>query len=53
MQSCGFSVCPSDSHEQIKEISDIVLKTCGGKGVVRELLEDVFNIDFISVLYGK
>jgi 3-deoxy-D-manno-octulosonate 8-phosphate phosphatase (KDO 8-P phosphatase) len=53
MQSCGFTACPIDSHEKIKEISGIVLKALGGHGVVRELLEDVFNIDFISVLYGK
>jgi N-acylneuraminate cytidylyltransferase len=51
MKLCGHTACPSDSHFRIKEISDVVLKTSGGGGIVRELLEDVFNIDFISVLY--
>jgi len=51
MKLCGFSVCPSDSHNKIKKIADIVLKTQGGKGVVRELLEDVLEVDFIKILY--
>ncbi|SVD33713.1 uncharacterized protein METZ01_LOCUS386567, partial [marine metagenome] len=31
--------CPSDAHNSIKAISDHVLKTKGGHGVVRELLD--------------
>jgi YrbI family 3-deoxy-D-manno-octulosonate 8-phosphate phosphatase len=53
MTICGYSACPSDSHIKIKEISDIVLKASGGKGVVRELLEDVLSLDFIEILYKK
>ena len=51
MQLCGISVCPADSHPKIKEISDIVLKTNGGDGVVRELLEDILGLDFVKILY--
>ena len=51
MQFCGYTACPSDSHNAIKKISNIVLKTSGGGGVARELLEDVFNLDFIDILY--
>ena len=51
MRICGYSACPIDSHIKIKEISDIVLNTRGGEGVVRELLEEVFNLDFIEILY--
>jgi len=51
MQLCGISVCPADSHPKIKEISDIVLKTNGGNGVVRELLEDILGLDFVKILY--
>jgi 3-deoxy-D-manno-octulosonate 8-phosphate phosphatase (KDO 8-P phosphatase) len=51
MESCGFSACPIDSHIKIKEISNIILKTRGGEGVVRELLENVFDLDFIKILY--
>jgi YrbI family 3-deoxy-D-manno-octulosonate 8-phosphate phosphatase len=52
MKICGFSACPADSNFKIKELSEIVLKTNGGEGVVRDLLEDVFSIDFIKTLYG-
>ena len=51
MQLCGYSVCPADSHPKIKQISDIFLSTNGGNGVVREILEEVLNIDFIKILY--
>ena len=53
MKACGHSVCPADSHSLIKDISDIVLKTHGGKGVVRELLEDVLSLDLLEILYNK
>ena len=51
MKSCGFSACPKNSHSKIKKISSVVLNTNGGDGVVRELLEDVFELDFIKILY--
>ena len=51
MKICGYSACPIDSHIKIKELSNIVLNTRGGEGVVRELLEDVLNLDFIKILY--
>ncbi len=51
MKLCGFSVCPADSHPKIKEISSIVLKTNGGNGIARELLEDILGLDFIKILY--
>ena len=52
MQLCGYSACPSDSHEKIKSISSIVLRSKGGDGVVRELLEDILELDFIEILYN-
>ncbi len=51
MRICGFSICPADSHSKIKDISDIILKTNGGDGVVREILEEVFKLNFIKILY--
>jgi 3-deoxy-D-manno-octulosonate 8-phosphate phosphatase (KDO 8-P phosphatase) len=51
MKLCGFSLCPSDSHSKIKEISNNILKTAGGKGVVREILEDQMGLDLIKILY--
>lgn len=51
MNLCGYSVCPSDSHNKIKQVAKITLKAKGGAGVARELLEDVLKIDFLTVLY--
>lgn len=53
MQLCGYSACPSDSHEKIRSLANIVLNSKGGRGVVRELLEDVLHIDFLKVLYSN
>ena len=53
MQACDYTACPSDSHKDIKKIAAFVLKTEGGKGVVRELLEDVLKLNFIQILYTK
>jgi YrbI family 3-deoxy-D-manno-octulosonate 8-phosphate phosphatase len=53
IQSCGFSVCPIDSHPKIKSIVDVILQTSGGNGVARELLEEVLGLDFIKILYNE
>ena len=52
MKICGFSVCPSDSHYKIKQIADIVLESRGGQGVGRELVENIFEIDLLEILYN-
>ena len=39
MQICGTTYCPADSHTDIKNISDYVLKSNGGDGVIREMLD--------------
>tara|TARA_B100001027_G_C16242525_1_gene320136 strand:- start:896 stop:1372 length:477 start_codon:yes stop_codon:yes gene_type:complete len=43
MKISGKAICPSDAHIKIKEISDLVLQTKGGYGVVRELLDIIIN----------
>jgi len=53
MQLCGYTACPYDSHQMIKKISNIVLKTSGGNGIVREILEDVFMLNLIKILYPE
>ena len=52
MKLCGYSACPSDSHEKIRSIATFVLQKQGGNGVIRELLEVKLNIDFIKTLYS-
>jgi len=39
MKISGVTFCPADAHETIKGFSDHVLKTNGGQGVVRELMD--------------
>ena len=51
MNICGVSVCPNDSHNLIKKCAQIILKRNGGDGVVRELIEEVFQLDFLNILY--
>ena len=51
MQLCGYTACPADSHPKIKEVSGISLSRNGGDGIVRELLEEVLELDFIKILY--
>lgn len=53
MQLCGYSMCPVDSHPKIKQIASLTLCTRGGEGVVRELLEEVLQIDFIKILFTE
>ena len=53
MQLCGFTACPADSHEKIKQVSTVILKTNGGDGVVRELIEQVMDIDIVKIMYTE
>lgn len=39
MQMAGYSCCPADAHERIKEIADYVAGKCGGAGAVREVID--------------
>ena len=50
MKLCGYSACPSDSHEIIRSNSTIILQTKGGCGVARELVEDIFKINFDQLI---
>ena len=53
MLKCGFTACPSDSHVAIKKIANFPLKTKGGGGVVREILEIILELNFINILYPE
>ena len=43
MKAVGVSACPADSVPEIIEIADYVCQTNGGKGVVRELIEQILK----------
>ncbi len=51
MKLSGFSACPADSHPKIKETATFKLNNNGGSGVVRELLEEILNVDVVKILY--
>lgn len=51
MELCGHTACPSDSHVLIKDISKFVLNSRGGEGVAREIIEDVFGLNLLKILY--
>ena len=53
MKFCGFSACPSDSANKIKNISNFVLTKKGGEGVVREIVEIILKIDLLEILYQE
>ena len=50
IKSCRFSACPYDSHKKIKDIVTYNLSTRGGYGVIRDLIENVFEIDLVKIL---
>ena len=51
MALCGLSFCPGDAHPMVKNLATVNLSTNGGQGVIREILEDHFNIDIYQLLY--
>jgi 3-deoxy-D-manno-octulosonate 8-phosphate phosphatase (KDO 8-P phosphatase) len=48
MQEVGVPVCPADADFKIKEISNLVLKSKGGNGVIRELYSIIIRSSDIS-----
>jgi 3-deoxy-D-manno-octulosonate 8-phosphate phosphatase (KDO 8-P phosphatase) len=51
MSLCGLTFCPSDSHELVRRTAKITLKTKGGDGIMREILEKHFKINLYKLLY--
>ena len=51
MMGCGYALCPIDAHPMIREISDVVLSSRGGDAVVREVVENILNIEIYETLY--
>ena len=43
MQACGCGVCPSDAVDEVKAIADIVSSRPGGKGCLREVIEQTLR----------
>lgn len=43
MKMVGLPVCPADAAVEIKEISSYISHCCGGKGAVRDIIEQVLK----------
>ncbi|WP_347157272.1 KdsC family phosphatase [Pontibacter chitinilyticus] len=43
MQRCGLRACPADAAADIQEISTFIATKKGGKGAVRELIEQIMK----------
>lgn len=44
MQTVGFSCCPADAIEAVKEVADYVAQAAGGRGVIREVAEQILSL---------
>lgn len=48
MERVGISACPADAPAVVKRAVHLILKTPGGQGCVRELLEDLLGYDIVQ-----
>ena len=51
MSICGLTFCPKDAHYLIRDLAKFTLKTNGGDGVMREVVEDYFKVNIHDLLY--
>ena len=48
MKKVGFTACPADAIQSIKEIADVVLETNGGRGCFREFADKFFDLEGLN-----
>ena len=41
---CGFTACPKDAVDEVKERADIILRRNGGEGAVSEFIDEIKKI---------
>jgi len=46
LRNVGCGICPSNAVGQAKEVADIVLKTEGGNGTLREFVDEYLKIEY-------
>ena len=44
MSQCGVAACPADAATEIKQISDYISLYGGGRGCVRDIIEQVMRL---------
>tara|TARA_B100000963_G_C22593051_1_gene656452 strand:- start:1294 stop:1785 length:492 start_codon:yes stop_codon:yes gene_type:complete len=47
---CGLRICPKDSNNKIKKISNFILSKKGGDGIITCMLEEVFGLDLLKYI---
>ena len=57
LEICGLAVCPADAVDEVKEICDFISPYGGGKGCVRNLIEQVMKVHetwhFDPIVYSE
>lgn len=48
LERAGFSACPANAIDELKQRVDVVLTNRGGEGAIRELLEEYFKFDLTT-----
>ena len=48
-----FIFLPNDAHPMVKDLATVKLSTKGGHGVIREILEDHFNINIYKLFMNE
>lgn len=43
IQAVGFGCCPSDANSKVKNVASFITKSRGGEGVVREIVDKIFQ----------
>ena len=47
MEKVGIAACPADAPQSVKRVVQLILKSNGGQGCVRELLEEQLGYDIL------
>jgi 3-deoxy-D-manno-octulosonate 8-phosphate phosphatase (KDO 8-P phosphatase) len=50
MDLCGYRACPADAHPKVRSRAHVVTSAMGGKGVIRELVEEHFGVDIVQAM---
>lgn len=43
IRTVGLGCCPADAIEDVKQVSDLVTKSCGGDGVIRDVVDFIIR----------
>jgi len=43
IRTVGLGCCPADAIEDVKQVSDLVTKSCGGNGVIRDVVDFIIR----------